>query len=153
MASRITFSGLHSRLLEIAEHHEDLEASLRLYFSDDSPDFTIRFAGYANAEVMEELSYRLSELGLTSSMAVSASLEATFRIDYLKRCYRRRKDPISRAFREIYKKKHEWASLEDIFAIWLDTEVAGRRIVGELRGAFHFRHWLAHGRYWTPKFQ
>jgi hypothetical protein len=25
-------------------------------------------------------------------------------------------------------------------------------IIGELRGAFKFRHWLAHGRYWKPKF-
>jgi hypothetical protein len=28
---------------------------------------------------------------------------------------------------------------------------AERSLIGELRGAFRFRHWLAHGRYWTPK--
>jgi hypothetical protein len=24
-------------------------------------------------------------------------------------------------------------------------------LIGELRSAFKFRNWLAHGRYWTPK--
>jgi len=24
-------------------------------------------------------------------------------------------------------------------------------MIGELRGAFKFRHWLAHGSYWPPK--
>jgi hypothetical protein len=26
-----------------------------------------------------------------------------------------------------------------------------RKLIGDLRGAFNFRHWLAHGRYWEPK--
>ena len=27
----------------------------------------------------------------------------------------------------------------------------GAKLIGDLRGAFRFRHWLAHGRYWNPK--
>jgi hypothetical protein len=61
-------------------------------------------------------------------------------------------DPVSRAFREIYQAKQQHASLEDeIFEDWLDNSFGARSIIGELRGAFRFRHWLAHGRYWTPK--
>jgi hypothetical protein len=101
MASRITFSGLHVELTEIAVHHEDLGASLRLYFSAAAPTFTVRFIGYSNPEVAEELGERLSESELTSSLAVLASLEAAFRVDYLQRCYQRGKDPVSRAFRII----------------------------------------------------
>jgi hypothetical protein len=80
-------------------------------------------------------------------------VEAAFRIDYLQRCYRRGKDPVSRAFRNIYKVKQKRASLEDeIFTAWVKNSSGTRSIIGDLRGAFKFRHWLAHGRYWTPKF-
>lgn len=26
-----------------------------------------------------------------------------------------------------------------------------KALLGELAGAFRYRHWLAHGRYWQPK--
>lgn len=154
--ARVSFSGLHVEPAEIAVHHNDLGASLRLYYSAASPTFTVRFAGYSNAEVVEELGDRVSQAELTSSLAVLvlASLEAAFRIDYLQRCYRRGKDPVSRAFRRIYGEKHQWASLdEDIFGTWLNNTAVPRWIISELRGAFRFRHWLAHGRYWTPRFR
>jgi hypothetical protein len=81
-----------------------------------------------------------------------SSVEAAFRIDYLQRCYRREKDPVSRAFRNIYKAKQQHASLEDeIFEVWVHNSSGTSSIIGELRSVFRFRHWLAHGRYWTPK--
>jgi len=152
MASRVPFSGLHLGLPEIVEHHQDLQASLSLYFTPASPTFTVRFTGYPTAKVVEELHVRLDEIQLTSSLAVLSSLEAAFRIDYLQRCYQRGKDPLSRAFRNIYKKKQQWASLDqDIFNNWAENSTVPRPIIGELRRVFKFRHWLAHGRYWVPK--
>jgi len=153
MADRVSFSGLHRELPEIAAHHQDLVSSLKLYFSPGSPSYLLRFDGYATAEVTKELRERLDEADLTSSLAVLASLEAAFRIDYLQRCYRRGRDQVSRAFRNLYRSKRERASLEDeIFAAWADNSSVPRSIISELRGAFRFRHWLAHGRFWTPKF-
>src|SRR6266581_118245 len=105
MVSRVSFSGDHHALREIAEHHQDLEASLRVYFSTASPTFVVRFGGYSLVEVADELETRIDEADLTSSLAILASLEAAFRIDYLLRCYRKRKDALSRVFREIYKAK------------------------------------------------
>lgn len=152
MADRVSFSGDHLRLPEIATYHHDLESSLRLYFSNSSPSYEVRFAGYLAGEVAGELRERVEEMDLTSSLTVLASVEAAFRIDYLKRCYRKEKDPVSRAFRHIYKQKRQYASLEDeIFEAWIANSSGSRPIIGELRGAFKFRHWLAHGRYWTPK--
>jgi hypothetical protein len=152
MANRVSFSGDHLGLLEIAAHHQDLESSLALYFSAASPSFLVRFAGYAATEVTDGLGERLDEADLTSSLTVLAAVEAAFRIDYLQRCYRRGRDPVSRAFRKIYRAKQQHASLEDeIFEAWIDNSYGARSIIGELRGAFKFRHWLAHGRYWTPK--
>ncbi|MGO4879723.1 MAG: hypothetical protein ACLP59_02740 [Bryobacteraceae bacterium] len=101
MASRVSFSGEHLALPEIAAHHRDLESSLTLFFSAGSPSYLVRFDGYKATQVTDELRGRLNEADLTSSLTVLSSVEAAFRIDYLKRCYRRGKDPVSRAFRDI----------------------------------------------------
>jgi len=152
MANRVSFCGDHLGLPEIAAQHRDLESSLTLYFSSNSPNYLVRFATYAPREVTDELRGRLDETDLTSSLTVLASVEAAFRIDYLQRCYRRGKDSVSRAFRDIYKIKKQHTSLEDeILEVWVRNSSVPRPIIGELRGAFTFRHWLAHGRYWTPK--
>lgn len=152
MAERVSFSGEHLGLLEIAAHHQDLESSLTLYFSTGSPSYLSRFIGYTAAELNDELSERLDEADLSTSLTVLAAVEAAFRIDYLQRCYRRERDPVSRAFRDIYKTKQQHASLEDeIFDAWVDNATGTRSIIGDLRSVFRFRHWLAHGRYWIPK--
>lgn len=152
MAKRVSFSGDHLGLPEIAAHHRDLESSLTLYFSAGSPSYVVRFVGYAAAEVAGELGERLEEADLTSSLTVLAAVEAAFRIDYLQRCYGKGKDPVSCALREIHKERQQYASLEDeIFEAWINNSSGASSIIGELRGAFKFRHWLAHGRYWTPK--
>jgi len=61
MARRISFSDGHLGLPQIAEHHVDLESSLRLYFSNLSPAFGSRFVGYSYVEVLEELGGRIND--------------------------------------------------------------------------------------------
>jgi|SRR5580704_215903 hypothetical protein len=152
MARRVSFSGRQRELPEIAKHHRDLESSLTLYFSAASPNYLLRFNSYAANEVVDELRTRLEEVDLTSSLTVLTSLEAAFRIDYLQRCYLRGRDQVSRAFRSLYKSKQTRVSLEDeIFDVWANHSAVAPSLISELRGAFRFRHWLAHGRYWTPK--
>lgn len=107
---------------------------------------------YTIHEIATELNTRLDEADLTSSLTVLTSLEATFRIDYIQRCYLRPRDAVSRVFRLLHNAKGTNVSLEDaIFAVWAVKYPSLKKMVGELRGAFKFRHWLAHGRYWTPK--
>jgi hypothetical protein len=152
MASRVGFSGQQRSLREIALHHKDLEAALRAYFSMASQRSPGRFLGYTPHELSDELAERLVEIDIASSLAVLATVEAEFRVDYLQRCYRRKKDDLSRSFRKLYARKAARASLEDdIFGLWKSHEPDTSRLIGDLRGAFHFRHWLAHGRYWVPK--
>jgi hypothetical protein len=63
------------------------------------------------------------------------------------------KDDLSRAFRLIWRSRKKRVSLdEDILEAWKKHSSASKQLIGELRGAFNFRHWLAHGRYWVPKF-
>jgi hypothetical protein len=151
MANRVTFSGDHQSAQDIALHHSDLGHALTNYFSASSSGFQARFVGYSAAEVMGELRRRLAEIDLSSSLSLLAATEASFRIDYLQRCQLRKRDPISRKFRVMHAERGSHVSFEeDILGAWNDWPGA-TRLIGELRGAFHFRHWLAHGRYWRPK--
>ncbi len=152
MADRILFSGQHLELPDIVAQHTDIELSLRSYFSPASVSYTIRFADYVESEVKEELEIRLAEHDRTSIFAVLSTVEAAFRIDYLQRSYKKKKDPLSRGFRDLHSRKGSRASLEDeILDKWKEHSTVPGKLIGELKGAFKFRHWLAHGRYWEPK--
>jgi hypothetical protein len=84
-------------------------------------------------------------------LLVSAA-EALLRVDYLTRVYRRDKDPLSRRFRAIYKKVDARARLDDdILAAWKAEYPEAQSKIGDFLGLSNFRHWLAHGRYWSPK--
>jgi hypothetical protein len=152
MAKRVALFDEQPSLEDIAEHHRDLDASLRLYFSERSPKYVERFAGYTSQGVRDELRRRLDEVNKTSSLTVLAAVEAAFRVDYLRRSRQKKKDPAARALREIYKKKQDRASLdEDILEAWIGHSPEVRPLISELRGAFRFRHWLAHGRCFEAK--
>jgi hypothetical protein len=149
---RVTFSNSNVDVTDLALHHTDVESSLRSYFSSNALSYTTRFAGYAPYEVTEELQDRLTELDMTSSLTILTAVEAIFRIDYLQRCYQKKKDPLSRAFRDLHKRKRVNVSLEDeIFGLWKEYTSGTNQLISDLKGAFKYRHWLAHGRYWFPK--
>lgn len=150
--ARVPFSGENLDINEIADHHNDVIDALSLFFSSSSPTFLTRFAGWTVQEVDTELELRKAELDLTSTMNLLASIEATFRIDYLQRCYQKKKGDLSYNMRDLHKEKGSRASLEDdIFEAWKVHRPNCAPIIGHLRGAFKFRHWMAHGRYWAPK--
>jgi hypothetical protein len=152
MAKKVSFSGENLSISDAALHHNDTDGALTLFFSAVSPSYPVRFAGYKPEEVREELGNRLAELDRNTTMSLLAAVEAAFRIDYLQRCYQRKKDEVSRRFLEIHREKGSRASLEDeIFEVWKSNTPGSNKLISELRGAFKFRHWMAHGRYWTPK--
>jgi hypothetical protein len=152
MGKRVTFSRKNVDITKYALHHIDLEQALRLYFSTSSPQYLARFTGQAPAAVGEEMQRRLDELDFSSALTVLGATEAVFRIDYLQRCYLKLRDNLSREFRAIHNQRGSRASLdEDIFQAWETHSPADVSVISALRGAFNFRHWLAHGRYWEPK--
>jgi hypothetical protein len=154
MPDRVAFSRQHPSIQEVALYYDDMEKSLRLYFSPVAPSYKLRFAGYSDAKVENELDGRLAELDMAAALTLLAAIEAAFRIDYLQRCYLKKKGPVSRAFRSLHKEKGTKVSLEDdIFEVWKKHSAGPSALIGNLRGAFKFRHWLAHGRYWVPRFR
>ena len=141
-------------LAEIAEYHDDVERALRLHYSEASPGFAARFFGFRHEDIEAKLSERLEETNRRSAFFVLASMERAFRADYEYRCRKKLKDNISRAYRKMYKKQKKRVRLErDIFETWRETageDRAVREIIGELRGAFWFRHRVAHGEMAKP---
>jgi len=142
-------------LSDIANYHNDVEASLKLHFSRTNPDYDSRFATYLSSEVTRELVDRISETNIRSALVVLARLEAAFRIDYNARCKGKMADNISVKFRKLdkaYQKKRGGRVRldEDIFEIWRQEGNQNlKNLISQLRGFFKFRHWISHGRYWA----
>ena len=152
MANRVSFSNQHPEMTQIENHRIDVTVAIKEYFRPRTSEFPERFLGYSITELTIELNERLSEIDVSSSLSLLSAIEAAFRIDYLQRCYQKKKDPLSRVFREIHKVKGSKTSLEDdILDSWKQNSSAPKEILGHLKGALKFRHWLAHGRYWAPK--
>jgi hypothetical protein len=153
MGDKISFSLEELRFDHVAETYSDTERCIRFYYT--APSISTRdqkFIGYSAEEVQQEQNLRLDELDKNSVFSLLAAIEASFRIDFYLRCYGRKKDDISRFFRSIYLQKGDKISLEeDILESWKSHLPTAKSSLSDLKGAFRYRHWLAHGRYWTPK--
>jgi hypothetical protein len=138
---------------DIVGHYTDITQSLRLYFSKENPDHDIIFFGESPASVKERYHDNLREVEWNCILNMLAALEAAFRLDYLYRSVSRvKRDRISVECKKLYRLKQDKARLEaDILDIWRRNTNAPKRLIGDLIAAYKLRHWLAHGRYWTPK--
>jgi hypothetical protein len=145
--NRVSFSGEELQVREIEIHFLSLERSLRAFYQKDN----LYFMGYTINELNMELEQRLEELDKSTAFTLLASIEAHLRIDFLQRCYNKKKDELSRKFRKLYgQKSHKISLSNDILKLWMQY-VDNKYIVSELRGALNYRDWLAHGRYWVGK--
>ncbi|PCI42773.1 MAG: hypothetical protein COB41_08830 [Proteobacteria bacterium] len=149
---RVSFSKKNLVLDEIDHYYRNIEASTRLYFSSSNPTSDEVFVGRTKTEIEYELEVVSVENENLVALNLLASIEAAFRVDYLQRCYKKKKDSLSLALRTIHDIKGSHASLEDdIFTAWKDNTSSSSAVISDLKGAFKYRHWLAHGRYWEPK--
>lgn len=152
MSRRVSVLPKFPELSEIGHHYAASIKSMTLFHSRKNPDFLSEFLTYTIQEVQQEKEDRLAEIDATLALTLLASIEATFRVDYLRRCYHKKKDPLSRHFRNLYKKYGARVSLEDeLLTGWRQHGSVPPNLLDEIKGAFRYRHWLAHGRYWTPK--
>lgn len=148
MVKKVRFSEQHSTIEEIEKFYFYSEQSLIPYFSERNSYFT----GFSILELNNELREHKLALDRMSALEILAFLEARFRIDYLIRCQKRKKDILSRAFREVYKSKENKASLtDDILKVWKENCPQHKPILDSFQKALDYRNWLAHGRYWEPK--
>ncbi|MGA3082608.1 MAG: hypothetical protein ABSD44_14745 [Terracidiphilus sp.] len=142
----------HTSLEWAAQYHNDAVESFNHYLSVVSPKSLSQFDAYSRPRLDVGLADYIQETDLRSSLELLTKIEAAFQLDYQFRCRKRLKDDLSWAFRALYKRDQRYVSLEkDILDAWSCHASEAHQIIGELRSAFKFRHWLAHGRYWTPK--
>jgi hypothetical protein len=147
MASTSDLEG--QSLVEIAEYHNDAVDALNFFLKKLYQHSDPRFLAYTHEEFNSLLLSRIEETDLRSSLAILAAMEAAIRVDYQLRVKQRSKDPLSREFRAIYKKRQNRARFdEDLLEHWVRHHPTLKNLIQELRAALHFRHWLAHGRYW-----
>jgi hypothetical protein len=145
-------SGEQQSFDDIAHHRNLLHQAIRAYFRAQPADFRQHYRGARPEELAEAMALALREVDRSAILLLLAAIEAAFRVDYLNRVYQRRKDPFSRACRELYARVGQRAKLEqELFKLWLTEGAANPRFVQHLVGAFRVRHWLAHGRYWSPR--
>ena len=149
MADRVSFSDQEQSLEDIAFQHENLEISLFEFFASDSPRLQERFPTEKRDDARDLC---LEELDFSSSMSVMSALEAAIRRDYLSRVYERRRDALSREFKTLHGEVENRAKLEKhLLPLWRENAGVSQALISEVTTAFKHRHWLAHGRYWTPK--
>lgn len=126
----------------------------RAFYHIGPTDRTVaaKFTGYSRSEVNTELKTRKETLDRMCSLELLAAMEARLRIDYLVRAEERKRDDLSRRFREIYGEKAHRASLaNDILPAWRKLCPEHKTRLDNLHKAIDYRNWLAHGRYWFPK--
>jgi hypothetical protein len=137
----------------VAQYHYDAVESLRRYFNPDSMGSPARFDGSHAVRLDARPVDYFEETGLRSSLAILTWIEAVFQLDYQYRSRRNGpKDSLSKAFRAIRKSGKRITRLDpELFDAWTKHTLGVNALIGDLRNAFKYRNWLAHGRYWTPK--
>lgn len=150
MSKKVAFSNEHSTLEDIEQYFFDSERALESYFLGDTVPPS--FVGYTFIELQDELKSRKESLDRMCSLEILSALEARFRVDYLVRCQRKKRDPFSKKLRAIYRKQENRASLvDDILSTWKKERSEYKPRLDKFQKAIDYRNWLAHGRYWTPK--
>ena len=98
----------------------------------------------------------IDEADKQACLFIIAPAEATIRRDFWNRVDGKRgkhTDPVNRTFCNIRNSRQVRERLEeDILDTWSDAVPGAKSKIGVFKGALKFRHWLAHGRYWVPKF-
>lgn len=112
-----------------------------------------RYFGKTPEELAADFAFQTAELSLLSMLGMLACTEAALRVDFIERISYRKRDEVSRGFRDAFREQGEKIRFEeDILDVWREHGNAGvNRAVQEFKGALNLRHWLAHGRYWKPK--
>jgi hypothetical protein len=105
----------------------------------------------SNLADIEEL---LDEADRQASFFIIATAEAGILVDFYRRVATRGpKGSVTRAFRYIDSTcSKQRVRLEDILDTWAVQVPAAKSDIRLFKGALRFHHWLAHGRYWVPKF-
>ncbi len=149
---------------EIMEWHENVKKSIEDYKNRIlSKRINIKteyplFFGMTKHEISAYFSNMVQELEYATTLKLLTCSEAALRIDFHDRRIKGKKiDKIAKYFKEIYKQrkkenKSKNIRLEkDILDIWQENPNVNNKGIDDYKRVLKYRHWLAHGRAWSPK--
>lgn len=146
MAKQVIFSKKNLTFSEINSRYSLLENSLKLYF--DTGNYL--HIGKTVKELEKEFEQEIEELNMSMSFTLLAAIEAHLRIDCINRCLnRKKKDMVTSSLKIHYSKFGNKIKLkEHILNSWKPV-LKSTSIVPNIKDAWNYRDWLAHGRYWS----
>ena len=165
MTARVSISPNRTGVDDVWEYYEALRAAIvqsaeaaRQSLAEGANVEDPRLFGMDMPELNAHFASLLDEADKQVCLFLIAGAEGAIRVDFFERVYEKRKDRVSRAFRDIYKSRcgHNKTRVhleEDILDTWASQSQLGKAktAIGVFKGALKFRHWLAHGRWWAPK--
>ena len=110
-----------------------------------------RFIGLTRVEAEEFFDAQRDQTELVVMLQLLATTEAILRLEFRVRVASKKKDRLSRRFREIHKANGDKVRLDDDILAAMKEEGTPANVIAAFRGALTLRNWLAHGRYWQPK--
>jgi hypothetical protein len=115
----------------------------------------VEFIGMTRDEVDEHFNYLKEKLEMMISLRLLSATDACICVDFIHRTEERKKDKLSKSLVELKKEKTRRnldIKLDEILKIWRREIPALKKQLDVFSLLLEFRHWLAHGCYWTPKF-
>ncbi|MCD4697666.1 MAG: hypothetical protein K8S16_15690 [Bacteroidales bacterium] len=130
----------------------DFRAKIFNLFSTSQSGIKEKFIGLTSDEFNSYFQKSKKELEHLVCFDLISSTEAILHSDYHKKVQVKRKNcNLTEKFRVIEKEKKERVSVEDdIIQVWKDVLITKKSKFSRFIGLLKYRHWLAHGRHWTP---
>lgn len=154
MIKKVSFSGEEKNIQDLYNYYLVVDHSLSYYKTVIKNGSTTNplFQLMSIDEIEEYFENLKDEIETLFIFDFISSTEASIRIDFYQRVYRKGKDELSKKYREIYKSKENFVRLEeDILKSWKSIDVKAKSEISEFDAILNLRHWISHGRYWTKK--
>ena len=132
----------YNEMLDSLQYEENQLISSNLY----KP----QFLGKTPDEVRRIYLRKKEELDIIACFTLLTKIESQFQNYYRNVLSRKIKNKILRQFFQIINKKTKRPDLiDDIVNQWIKQFPQHNQIIDGLKSIYGFRHWVAHGRYWT----
>lgn len=154
--AKVSLSGSEKSIEDIWSWYDDQKEALRDFRNKiiqilltNPHDIHDKFTTLTLEELNEYFDNSAQELEHLVSFDLISATEGTLRADFFNKVFAKDKSNLGREFRKLYKEKGNKISLElDIIEGWKSNHPETKSDFGDLLGLLHYRHWLAHGRYW-----
>jgi hypothetical protein len=148
-----------TRVTDVWQHYKIMRDSLvRLYeqtrysrahnLSDCHP----RFFAMDAQDIEESYQKDLEETDAQACLLLIAAAEAAIMLDFVSRVELRQKGEVNGELRHVFRRKcknivNNVNVGDHVLTVWAKKFPTSKACIGNFKGALHYRHWLAHGRW------